>query len=69
MIWIIALIIVIALMVIKKKINDKEEREKMEAREYRRKMEEKRKSRICEIRDASGESIWRQTLGFCARSG
>ena len=40
MIWIIALIIVITLMVIRKKINDKEEREKMEAREYRRKMEE-----------------------------
>lgn len=43
MIWIIALIIVIALMVIKKKINDKEEREEVEAWKYQKKIEQREK--------------------------
>ena len=38
MIWIIALIIVIALMVIKKKINEKKEREEVEAWKYQKKI-------------------------------
>lgn len=43
MIWIIALIIVITLMVIKKKINDKEEREEVEAWKYQKKIEQREK--------------------------
>lgn len=41
MIWIIALIIVVSLMVIKKKINDKEEREEVEAWKYQKKIEQR----------------------------
>ena len=43
MIWIIALIIVIALMVIKKKINEKKEREEVEAWKYQKKIEQREK--------------------------
>lgn len=62
MIWIIALIIVITLMVIRKKINEKEEREKMEAREYRRKMEEKERAEYARLEmqvvKAFGDRHW-----------
>lgn len=43
MIWIIALIIVITLMVIKKKINEKKEREEVEAWKYQKKIEQREK--------------------------
>ena len=43
MIWIIALIIVITLMVIKKKINEKKEREEVEAWKYQKKIEPREK--------------------------
>lgn len=43
MIWIIALIIVITLMVIRKKINEKKEREEVEAWKYQKKIEQREK--------------------------
>lgn len=43
MIWIIALIIVITLMIIKKKINEKKEREEVEAWKYQKKIEQREK--------------------------
>lgn len=43
MIWIIALIIVIALMVIRKKINEEKEREEVEAWKYQKKIEQREK--------------------------
>ena len=59
MIWIIALIIVITLMVIKKKINEKKEREEMEAWKYQKKIEQREKRGIWKIRVGSSTGIRR----------